>query len=94
MIQVIRSGNRHGYDIAKRIRIVSREVLTVGQGSLYPALHRLEKKGFLRANWQETETGRNAKFYELTPEGRTQAAQETEYWNEFTEAVNLVLEQT
>ncbi len=92
ILRILKSGNRHGYDIARRIHIVSGEVLTVGQGSLYPALHRLEKKGFLRAIWQETETGRNAKFYSLTPEGRTRAEQVTEYWREFTEAINLILE--
>jgi PadR family transcriptional regulator len=82
----------HGYGIAQRIRQISREVLQVQQGSLYPALHRLEKRGWLKATWREAETGREAKFYTLTPLGRKQLAEESANWRRLSEAVTLILE--
>jgi transcriptional regulator len=82
----------HGYGIAQRIRQISREVLQVQQGSLYPALHRLEKRGWLKASWREAETGREAKFYSLTPAGRKQLAEESANWRRLSEAVTLILE--
>jgi PadR family transcriptional regulator PadR len=81
----------HGYGIAQRIRQISRDVLHVQQGSLYPALHRLEKRGWLRAEWGEAETGREAKFYSLTRVGRKQLEAETANWDRLSEAVTLIL---
>jgi PadR family transcriptional regulator PadR len=81
----------HGYAIAQRIQQVSNDVLQVLQGSLYPALHRLENKGLLAAEWKESETGREAKFYRLTPKGRRQLKRETQDWRELEEAVRLIL---
>jgi len=81
----------HGYAIAQRLQQISRDVLQIQQGSLYPALHRLENKGFLAAEWKESETGREAKFYRLTAKGRTQLKAETANWARLTEAVSLVL---
>lgn len=82
----------HGWAIAKRIEQVSGEVLQVQQGSLYPALHRLEQQGWIRAKWAESETGRQAKFYSLTAAGKKQLAHETANWSRLSEAINLVVE--
>jgi PadR family transcriptional regulator PadR len=82
----------HGYGIAQRIRQISRDVLQVQQGSLYPALHRLEKRGWLKASWREAETGREAKFYSLTALGRKQLAEESANWRRLSEAVSLILD--
>jgi len=81
----------HGWAIAKRIQQVSKEVLQVTQGALYPALHRLEQQGWLRAEWRATETGREAKFYALTRAGRVQMAKELEQWERLSSAVGLVI---
>lgn len=83
---------KHGWAIAKRIQQVSGDVLQVQQGSLYPALHRLEQQGWIRAKWMESETGREAKFYSLTAAGRKQLEAETANWKRLSEAVNLVVE--
>jgi PadR family transcriptional regulator PadR len=82
----------HGWAIAKRIQQVSGEVLQVQQGSLYPALHRLEQQGWIRAKWADSETGRAAKFYSLTPAGRKQLERETANWNRLSGAINLVIQ--
>jgi PadR family transcriptional regulator, regulatory protein PadR len=82
---------KHGWAIAKRIQQVSKEVLQVQQGSLYPALHRLEQQGWIKARWAETETGRNAKFYSLTRAGRTQMERELASWDRLSAGVNLVI---
>lgn len=82
----------HGYAIARRIRQISRDVLRVQQGSLYPALHRLEDKGLLAAEWKESETGREAKFYRLTAKGKTHLRKQTDGWARLTEAVGLILQ--
>jgi PadR family transcriptional regulator PadR len=82
---------KHGWAIAKRIQQVSREILQVQQGSLYPALHRLEQQGWIKAHWAETETGRKAKFYSLTRAGRTQMDKELATWDRLSEAINLVV---
>lgn len=82
---------KHGWAIAKHIQRISDEVLQVQQGSLYPALHRLEQQGWIRAHWAETETGRNAKFYSLTRVGRTQLEKELQSWDRLSNAVNLVV---
>lgn len=83
----------HGWAIAKRIQQVSGEVLQVQQGSLYPALHRLEQQGWIRAKWMESETGRQAKFYSLTVAGRKQLEQETANWNRLSAAIDLVIDE-
>jgi PadR family transcriptional regulator PadR len=82
----------HGWAIAKRIQQISHEVLQVQQGSLYPALHRLEQQGWIRAKWAESETGRQEKFYALTAAGRKQLEQESENWSRLSAAINLVME--
>jgi transcriptional regulator len=82
---------KHGWAIAKRIQQVSREVLQVQQGSLYPALHRLEQKTWIKARWAETDTGRKAKFYSLTAAGRAQLEKETASWSRLSAAINLVV---
>ncbi|HEY6446537.1 MAG TPA: PadR family transcriptional regulator [Acidobacteriaceae bacterium] len=82
----------HGWAIAKRIQQISREVLQVQQGSLYPALHRLEQQGWIRAKWAESETGRQAKFYSLTAGGRKQLEQESANWSRLSAAINMVME--
>ena len=91
ILKVTTLGPIHGYAIAQRILQVSREVLEVRQGSLYPALHRLENKGLLSAVWKESETGREAKFYSLTPKGRQHLDHEVESWSRLAEAVALIL---
>ena len=80
ILRVVALGPVHGYAIAQRIQLISQEALQIQQGSLYPALHRLENKNFLAAEWGPTETGREAKFYRLTAKGRTQLTTETESW--------------
>ena len=81
----------HGWAIAKRIQQVTGEVLQVQQGSLYPALHRLEQQGWIKAKWAESETGRQARFYSLTAPGRKQLAAETANWNRLSAAIDLVM---
>lgn len=81
----------HGWAIAKRIQQLSSEVLQVQQGSLYPALHRLEQQGWIRGKWAESETGRKVKFYSLTAAGRKQLETETANWNRLSAAINLVI---
>jgi len=83
----------HGWAIAKRIEQVSENVLQVQQGSLYPALHRLEQQGWIRAKWAESETGRQAKFYALTAAGRRQLEAEAASWNRLSTAINTVVMQ-
>lgn len=84
----------HGWAIAKRIQQVSGDVLQVQQGSLYPALHRLEQQGWIKAKWAESETGRQAKFYSLTAAGRAQLEKETAAWGRLSSAINLVVQET
>ena len=81
----------HGYAIAQRLDEVSRGVIQVPEGSLYPALHRLENRGLLAADWKETETGREAKFYRLTRKGRNQLETEAASWNRLIDAIALIL---
>lgn len=82
----------HGWGIAKRIQLVSGEVLSVGQGSLYPALHRLEQQGWISASWRDSDLGRSAKFYSLTREGKKQLEREVKSWERLSSAVQLVVE--
>ena len=82
---------KHGWAIAKRIQQISGDVLQVQQGSLYPALHRLEQRGWIKAKWAETDTGRQAKFYSLTASGRAQFQKEAANWRRLSGAINLVV---
>jgi len=91
ILKVVALGPVHGYAIAQRLQQVSRDVVQVPQGSLYPALHRLENRGLLEADWQATETGREAKFYKLTRKGRAQLDAEAASWQRLTQAVDLIL---
>jgi len=84
---------RHGWAIAKRIQQVSREALQIQQGSLYPALHRLEQQAWIKAEWKPSETGRMAKFYSLTRSGRRQLEAELASWTRLSSAINLVVEE-
>jgi PadR family transcriptional regulator PadR len=92
IMKIVALGPRHGYAIAQRLQQISRNVVQVQQGSLYPALHRLENRGLLTADWKISDTGREAKFYRLTKKGRTQLEQETASWQRLTDAVALILE--
>lgn len=83
---------QHGWGIAKRIQLLSEDVLSVGQGSLYPALHRLEQQGWIQSEWQQSDTGRDARFYELTREGRKQLERELAAWERLSGAVQLFLQ--
>ena len=91
ILKVVALGPVHGYGIAQRIRQISNDVLQVQQGSLYPALHRLEKRGWLAADWGESENGRQARFYKLSAKGRRQLASEEKSWNRLSEAVHLIV---
>ncbi len=91
ILKIVALGPVHGYGIAQRIRQISNEVLQVQQGSLYPALHRLEKRDWLEATWGESENGRQAKFYKLSAKGRKQLAAEESNWNRLSGAVGLIL---
>jgi len=91
VLRTLAAGPMHGWGIAQRIQLLSRDVLTVNQGSLYPALHRLEHQGWIAAEWGVSDNNRQAKFYQLTRDGRKQLADETENWARFTSAVSLVL---
>src|SRR5690348_9138892 len=91
ILKIVALGAVHGYAVAQRLQQVSRDVVQVPQGSLYPALHRLENRGLLTAEWQETETGREAKFYRLTRKGRAQLEAEAASWERLTEAISLIL---
>ena len=82
----------HGWAVAKRIQALSGEVLAVQQGSLYPALHRLENQGWINAEWKSSEHGRDAKVYALTREGRRQLTRELESWNRLSSAVGLLIQ--
>jgi len=93
ILKTLSIGARHGWAIAKRIQQISGEVLQVQQGSLYPALHRLEQQGWIKAKWAESETGRQAKFYSLTAAGQKQLESETAQWSRLSEAINLVVQE-
>src|SRR6266481_949393 len=91
ILKIVALGSVHGYAIAQRLQQVSRDVVQVPQGSLYPALHRLENRGLLAADWKETDSGREAKFYRLTRKGRVELNAEAASWGRLTEAVSLIL---
>jgi PadR family transcriptional regulator, regulatory protein PadR len=92
ILQTLAPGQEHGWAIAHRIQQMSNDVLQVGQGSLYPALHRLEYRGWIRAEWGASENNRRARFYSLTAAGRKQLDAELKNWDRLTGAVNLVLQ--
>ena len=92
IMKVVALGPIHGYGIAQRIRQISKEALQVQQGSLYPALHRLEKRGWLQSMWRESENGRQAKFYRLSAKGRRQLIEEQHSWQRLTDAISLILQ--
>jgi PadR family transcriptional regulator, regulatory protein PadR len=91
ILKVVALGPIHGYAIAQRIQQISRDFFQLQQGSLYPALHRLEDRGWLKAEWKASDTGREAKFYALTPKGRKQLDVEVKNWEQLTDAVALIL---
>ena len=91
ILKTIATAPMHGYAIAQRILVTSRETLEVQQGSLYPALHRMEQEGWIRADWGKTEKKRDARFYSLTAKGRKQLMQEEESWARLTEGVERVI---
>jgi len=91
VLQILSLRPSHGYGISQRLKQVSRNVVRANQGSLYPALHRLEQKGWLVAEWRISETGREAKFYKLTRAGRNQLASEKERWDRLSTAIGLIL---
>jgi PadR family transcriptional regulator, regulatory protein PadR len=90
ILQILSLEPAHGYGVAQRLEQISRSVVQVNQGSLYPALHRLEQKGWLHSEWKQSETGREAKFYSLTAAGRKQLVAEKESWARLAVAVQLI----
>lgn len=92
ILKTVANGPIHGYGIAQRILVVSKEILQVQQGSLYPALHRLERKGLLKSEWKESGNGPMAKVYLLTPAGKKHLQDETKQWERYAGAVAMVLE--
>jgi PadR family transcriptional regulator, regulatory protein PadR len=94
ILKIVALGPVHGYGISLRIRQISQDVLNVQQGSLYPALHRLEKRGWLRADWGESDNGRQAKFYRLSAQGRRQLKTEEATWSRLSGAVGLIMQTT
>ena len=93
ILQILSLQPAHGYGIAQRLEQVSKSVVQVNQGSLYPALHRLEQRGWLVADWKESETGREAKFYSLTRSGQKQLRVEKDSWDRLTGAVQLMFDE-
>jgi PadR family transcriptional regulator PadR len=93
ILRTLQTGPMHGWAISERIQQISQDVLQVNQGSLYPALHRLEHQGWIKAEWGVSELGRRARFYKLTPSGRKQLELETNDWVRLTAAIGRVLEE-
>jgi transcriptional regulator len=94
ILKVVSLEPKHGWAIAKRIQQISKEQLQVQQGSLYPALYRLEQQGWIKAEWRESESGRTVKFYALTAPGRRRLDAELANWNRLSSAINLVVRTT
>ncbi len=92
ILKVLARAPGHGWGISKQIQLLSGDVLSVGQGSLYPALHRLEHQGWIRAEWKDSDVGRSAKFYALTRDGRKQLDRELRTWERLSSAVQLLLD--
>ena len=93
VLQIVSLEPIHGYGIAQRIQQISRDVVQVNQGSLYPALHRLEARGWLEGSWRQSETGREAKFYTLTKTGKKQLAREKADWDRLAAAITLIFDE-
>ena len=93
ILQTLSLEPAHGYGIAQRLEQISKSVVRVNQGSLYPALHRLEQKGWLKADWKQSETGREAKFYSLTRSGQKQLRAEKDSWARLTGAVQMIFDE-
>jgi transcriptional regulator len=91
ILKIIALEPMHGWAIAQRIRQMSREVLQVGQGALYPALHKLEQNGWVTSEWAISENGRRAKYYDLTSAGRKYLKEETEQWERLSAAISLIV---
>jgi len=91
ILRTLQHGPMHGWSVSERIQQISREVLQVNQGSLYPALHRLEHQGWIKAEWGISELGRRARFYSLTAQGKKQLELETENWARLSDAIGRVL---
>ena len=91
ILQALRSESRHGYSIAKYLKEVSKDFLQVEEGSLYPALHRMEKKGWISSYWGVSESNRKARFYEISPNGKKQLKTETQAWQQMSQAIDRVL---
>jgi transcriptional regulator len=94
ILQILSLDPAHGYGIAQRLEQISNSVIQLNQGSLYPALHRLEQKKWLKAEWKQSETGREAKFYSLTASGRKQLAAEKDDWARLTGVVQLIFDES
>ena len=92
ILRTLQPGAQHGWAISERVQQVSSDVLSIKQGSLYPALHRLERRGWIKSHWGTSDNNRRAKYYELTPRGKKQLEVETEAWRKLTLAVEQVLE--
>ncbi len=92
ILRTLQPGPQHGWAISERIQQISGDILRVNQGSLYPALHRLEHQGWIKAEWGVSELGRRARFYRLTPSGLKQLERETENWNLLSGAIGRILE--
>ena len=92
ILKVVALERQHGWAIADRIQQISRDALSIQQGSLYPALHRLERRGWIKANWGTSDNNRKAKYYALTRAGQKQLAEQTETWRAFASAVGLLLD--
>ena len=93
ILRILNSGPSHGFAIARRIELISKDVIRAEEGSLYPALHRMELEGWIDAEWGVTGKNRKAKYYQLTPRGRKQLKNETARWNAISEAMTLILQE-
>ncbi len=91
VLKVLSGSRMHGYAIVRRLQQVSEDVLTVEEGSLYPALHRMEQRGWVQSSWGKSEANRRAKFYRITPKGRTRLAERVTVWGKITDAIERVL---
>lgn len=94
ILKALSLGPQHGWAVAERIRQISREALAVRQGSLYPALHRLQRRGWIKASWRTSDNNRRAKYYDLTAKGRAQLESRTDAWQRLVSAVGLVMRTT
>ena len=93
ILRILNAGPNHGFAIARRIELISKDVIRAEEGSLYPALHRMELEGWIDAEWGVTEKNRKAKYYKLTPRGRKQLKNETVRWNAISEAMTAILQE-